>query len=418
MATYNRCASGPCRTVGTLKIRCAYCKTTYYCSKACATQHWEEKHKLTCDGPDAFSPLRSGIFNFMGLPREVRNKIYDEVLASRLPASDQAEYDRVAATISNGQHDLANRCRDYLDVFDRRIMASPEFTLTLVRNIPIWGFKPLVLARGLLLANKQISQELKEAHYAKNTFLVQIRDDHVCDTSAQGFRNYVTHFLKAKNLYIDIATPKYQPGERGFQVSVNTIKRQLLTLIISLEQAGANLDSLTVRYTSCYPGEIEDLRVDAHGLAAHRQARVIWVMDPRTKKMDYIEHATMKQLYLHSNTIAAVLCASKIPVSNFRIFGDISGPDLSRISRRFNIPTPSIGELKLDKYGQRLNKHAEWFRDMAKKHPDTAETCLNQARFEEQIFSTRASAIRKVAMLGPPSSDPEYARLMALARSI
>lgn len=55
---------------------------------------------------------------------------------------------------------------------------------------------------------------------------------------------------------------------------------------------------------------------------------------------------------------------------------------------------------------------------MAKKHPDTAETCLNQARFEEQIFSTRASAIRKVAMLGPPSSDPEYARLMALARSI
>ncbi|KAG9667970.1 hypothetical protein KCU99_g6021, partial [Aureobasidium melanogenum] len=181
MATYNRCASGPCRTVGTLKIRCAYCKTTYYCSKACATEHWEEKHKLTCDGPDAFSPLRSGIFNFMGLPREVRNKIYDEVLASRLPASDQAEYDRVAATISNGQHDLA---------------------------------------------------------------------------------------------------------------------------------------------------------------------------------------------------------------------------------------------ISLDKYGQRLNKHAEWFRDMAKKHPDTAETCLNQARFEEQIFSTRASAIRKVAMLGPPSSDPEYARLMALARSI
>lgn len=297
-------------------------------------------------------------------------------------------------------------------------MVSPNYTLYLIRNVLIYGFKPLVDARGLSLANKQISRELNETLHAKNTFLVQIRDDHVCDMSAQEFRNYVAHFLKAKNLYIDIATPKYQPGESGFQASVNTIKRQLLTLIISLERAGAILDSLTVRYTSCYPGEIEDLRVDADGLAAHREARVIWVMDPRTGKMDYLEHAAMKQLYLHSSTIADVLCASKIPVADFRIFGDISGPDLSRISRKFNTLTPSLGEVKLDKYGQRFDKHAEWCRDMANKHPDMAENWLDQAKFQEQIFSTRASAVRKVALFGPPSSDPEYARLMALARSI
>lgn len=303
-------------------------------------------------------------------------------------------------------------------MFDRRCMVSPNYTLYSIRNVLIYGFKPLVDARGMSLANKQISQELKEVLYVRNTFLVQIRDDHVCDTSAQEFRNYVAHFLKAKNLYIDIATPNYQPGESGFQASVNTIKRQLLTLIVSLERAGAVFDSLTVRYTSCYPGEIEDLRVDADGLAAHKQARVIWVMDPRTEKMDYVEHAAMKQLYLHSSTIADVLCASEIPVSSFRIFGDISGPDLSRVSRRFNTPIPSLGELQLDRYGQRLNKHAEWCREMANKHPDTAETWLDQARFQGQIFSTRASAIRKVAMLGPPSSDPEYARLMALAHSI
>ncbi|CAD0109125.1 unnamed protein product [Aureobasidium uvarum] len=402
MAPHGRCASGPCRHVGTLKFRCNNCKSTYYCSKACADKHVDGRHKLTCGGSDAFVPLRPGVFNFMGLPREVRDK--------------QAEYDRVAATISNGQPDLANRCRDYLDVFDRRCMASPEYTLSMVQNVPIYGFKPFTDARGLLFANKQISQELKEANYAKNTFLFTVRDDHVCDTSAQEFRDYVAHFLKAKKLYIDIATPKDHPGESGFQASVNTIKRQLLVLFVSLERSGASLDSLTVRYTSCFPNEIEDLRVDADGLATHKQARVIWVMDPRTDKMRSLNHTEMKQLYLHSTTIADVLCASKIPVSSFRVFGDFSGPDISRISRKFNIPVIPV-DAKLDKYGQRVHKDGEMCRNMARDHPDRADIWLKQTKSMEQIFSTRAGAIRKVAMLGPPDG-PEYDRLMAQARAI
>lgn len=80
MAAY-RCASGPCRKVGTL--RCGSCKTTYYCSKVCQTAHWK-RHKLTCDGPDAYSPLRPGVFNFLGMPRRLRDKV-SHIFVSRPP---------------------------------------------------------------------------------------------------------------------------------------------------------------------------------------------------------------------------------------------------------------------------------------------------------------------------------------------
>ncbi|KAG9595627.1 hypothetical protein KCU77_g5554, partial [Aureobasidium melanogenum] len=414
--TAYRCASGPCRKVGTL--RCRSCKAIYYCSKGCQKAHWK-RHKLTCDGPDAYLPLRPGVFNFLDLPREVRDKIYEEVIVSKLSPSDRAEYDKAAA--HEGQPDIRNNRRDYLDVFERRIMVSPEFTLTSVHNVPIWGFKPLVLARGLLLANKQISQELKETHFSKNTFLALVQDDHVCDEPPQAFRNYVAHFTKAKSLYIDIVTNKYHPGENGFQASVNTIKRQLLTLILALNRTGTALDSLTVRYRSCFDGEIEDLRIDADGLAAHPQARVLWVINPRTDKNHIIEHAEMKQLYLHSTTIAKVLCALEVPVSKFHIFGDMSGPDLTLLSHKFDFTIPQV-DAELDDHAQRISRDAERAREMASRNPVTAQLWLDLARSQNRIFSTRVSVRRRAIMASPPSCVPgaeeEGRRLMAIARSI
>ena len=70
--TEHRCASGACRNGGTRF--CGSCRTTCYCSRDCQKAHWR-RHKLTCDGPNAFSPLRPGVFDFMRLPREVRDKV-------------------------------------------------------------------------------------------------------------------------------------------------------------------------------------------------------------------------------------------------------------------------------------------------------------------------------------------------------
>jgi hypothetical protein len=232
----------------------------------------------------------------------------------------------------------------------------------------------------------------------------------------QPYHNYTSRISQnAKKLYLNVTTTEHHPGERHFQTCVNAVKRQLNDIVTSINHSRDRIDTLTVHYTSCFPGEIEDLRVDADGLAAHRQAHVVWVMDPRTDKMRSLDHLEMKQLYLHSNTIADALCAIKIPVNNFRIVGDISGPDLSRLSRKFNIVTPKVTE-KLDKYGQRLNKKAEEIRDMAGDDPDGP--WMDMIRSREQIFSTRALAIRKVTMSMLSSDDPEYHRRMAAARAL
>lgn len=343
-------------------------------------------------------------------------QIYEAVVVGKLSASEQTEYNELSAL--DGQPDLRSKRRNRLDALERHCMVSPGISVLKLRNVDIYGFKPLLDARGLFLANKQVSRELKDAHWSKNTFLVRVQEGHPFDTPERSFRDYVAPFAqRAKRLYIDIVTTTHHPGEPGFQHCVNIIKRQLHVIITSLNQESGGLDSLTVRYTSCFPGGIEDLRIDADGLAAHPQARVIWVMDPRTDKMRHLNHTEMKQLYLHSNAIADALCALKISVSKFSIFGDLSGLNLSRLSHKFSFSIPEVEET-LDRYGQRLNELAEMSRAMAREHPDSADLYSDLIRSQEQIFSTRALTIRKVAMLGPPSWDPEYARLMALARSI
>lgn len=341
-------------------------------------------------------------------------QVYAEVVVAKFSSSEQAEHKKLSAL--EGQPDRCNRRRGRLDELERHLMASPGVTFSTIRNAPIQSFKPIVNARGLLFANKQISQELKETHWSKNTVLIRIQEGKPLNTP---YRDCTPLFAQTvKKLYLDVTTTEHHPGESGFQACVNTIKRQLQDIVTSLNRSGERLDSLTVNYTSCFPNEIEDLRVDADGLAAHEQARVIWVMDPRTDKMRSLNHTEMKELYLHSTTIADALCSLTIPVSSFRIFGDISGSDLARLSRKFDVPVPEVDVKKLDRYGQYLNARAEGFRDMATRNPQSAGTWMDMVRMHEQIFSTRALAIRNVALYGPSSSDPAYHRLMAQARSI
>jgi hypothetical protein len=66
------CASDECRNIGT--HRCKRCMTTCYCSRGCQKAHWKT-HKLVCNGPTVFHPFRPGVFDFMRLPREVRDKV-------------------------------------------------------------------------------------------------------------------------------------------------------------------------------------------------------------------------------------------------------------------------------------------------------------------------------------------------------
>lgn len=67
-----RCGNGKSREPGVL--RCSKCKWKSYCTKICQKAHWK-KHKMSCHGPGDFPPFMPGVFNFFGLPREIRNKV-------------------------------------------------------------------------------------------------------------------------------------------------------------------------------------------------------------------------------------------------------------------------------------------------------------------------------------------------------
>lgn len=72
------CSNGACKNNGTRA--CSRCKNASYCSTACQKVAWL-KHKDVCVKPGVSTAskvveyVRSGTFNFMGLPRELRDKI-------------------------------------------------------------------------------------------------------------------------------------------------------------------------------------------------------------------------------------------------------------------------------------------------------------------------------------------------------
>jgi len=61
----SRCASDNCNS--TAPQMCNKCKVTSYCSRACQRAHWRQ-HKYNC---------HTGVFPFLQLPREIRDKVSD-----------------------------------------------------------------------------------------------------------------------------------------------------------------------------------------------------------------------------------------------------------------------------------------------------------------------------------------------------
>jgi hypothetical protein len=116
------CASDGCRNTGT--HRCSRCTTTCYCSRTCQKASWKE-HKLTCNKPETFPPLRPGIFDFMRLPREVRDKVYDMFFFSWYLLTDTNGYRSMLKLSTPSSLPLSRlSMRSYLLLEVNRICAS------------------------------------------------------------------------------------------------------------------------------------------------------------------------------------------------------------------------------------------------------------------------------------------------------
>jgi len=91
----SRCAGDNCTS--TAPQMCNKCKVTSYCSRACQKAHWRQ-HRLNC---------RAGVFPFLQLPREIRDKVSDSgcrftvtsISSNRIPTALSPGFFRTCALL-------------------------------------------------------------------------------------------------------------------------------------------------------------------------------------------------------------------------------------------------------------------------------------------------------------------------------
>ncbi|THX89860.1 hypothetical protein D6D05_00943 [Aureobasidium pullulans] len=323
-AQTKRCASSSCREDGTLQ--CGKCKVIFYCSKTCQKEHWA-KHKQHCS---LYVPMPGGILEFLNLSREARNKaspssVYEDLLVARYTPAQQAEHD----SLINATGDPFS-IRNLKDSVEERLMISP--------GTPLWGtegYQPLVNARGLLHANKQISAELTSTLFTQNTFIIPVGEYFRYQITGQLFTrkldleslSQIKHLVISVSTQLDIKHPRHSNG-------VAALKHNFNHIVKSLSKLGNNLESLKIRFITCFAGRVEEMRGDIDPLLTQPTAHPVQVM-----RMDNIiftfTHNNVRRFHTSGFDLADAFAGLGIPVENFEVYGDLPGEVIECLTRKF-----------------------------------------------------------------------------------
>jgi hypothetical protein len=200
---------------------------------------------------------------------DIYNQVYEDLLVARYTPDQQAEHD----SLINATGDRFS-IRNLLDQVEERLMISP--------GTPLWdiqGYQPLVDARGLLNANQQINEELTSTLFTKNIFITPVGETFRYAVTPQLFAYKLdpTSLAQIKHLVISVSTeldirhPNHSDG-------VAALKHNFDHLVESLNQLGNNLESLKIRFISCFHGRVEEMRGDIDPLLTQPTARPVQVM--------------------------------------------------------------------------------------------------------------------------------------------
>jgi len=197
------------------------------------------------------------------------HQIYEHLLIARYTPDQQHEHDE----LTNASGDRLS-IRNLLDQVEERVMISP--------GTPLWdvkGYQPLVHARGLLNANKQINEELTHTLFTKNIFITPVGEYFRYATPGQLFAYKLdpTSLAQIKHLVISVST-QLDIGHPNHSDGVAALKHNFNHIVQSLNQLGNKLESLKIRFISCFAGRVEEMRGEIDPLLTQPNARPVQVM--------------------------------------------------------------------------------------------------------------------------------------------
>ncbi|KAK3633174.1 hypothetical protein LTR56_015950 [Elasticomyces elasticus] len=267
-------------------------------------------------GSDSDSP-------FLRLPREVRNKIYQELLISRLPPKEQAQYEQVKAAAETPFDDFGRE--NALDYFEQGLAIMPGADEK-------HRYRFIVQALGLLLANKQIHAEANEILFSQNIFVVLPEWERIhpfwrCEggcTEPRGKPCWVKlhNIAQIKHLYI-IVNNACQLGDPMLKVESARLAANIKTVVEWFKVTGNKFKTLKIRYSSAFEGQIEAVRDAIEGpQGPDGFERPIMLADKYGKYWQFGRKEAQAKLFIHCN-ILAPLMELKGVAEDVKVRGDI-----------------------------------------------------------------------------------------------
>ncbi|TKA56315.1 hypothetical protein B0A55_12479 [Friedmanniomyces simplex] len=223
-----------------------------------ATTSADEPVRCCCDacvkgytsaGADCDSP-------FLRMPREVCDKIYQELLLAKLFPAMQIQYDQVKTDAETPLYEYGRE--NALDYFEQEIAIMPGAEQK-------YRYRFIVDAMGLVLANKQIHAEASSILFGKNTFFILPEWERVhsfwrCDRSdcePRGKPCYIMlhNLTQIKHLSIVINNAR-QLSDPMLRVEAAKLLANIKNVVDCFQLAGNKLKTLKIRYTSSFEGQI------------------------------------------------------------------------------------------------------------------------------------------------------------------
>ncbi|KAK5131733.1 hypothetical protein LTR08_000622 [Meristemomyces frigidus] len=352
---------------------------------------------------------------FMRIPREVRDKIYSELLIAKHSPSTQAKIDEINASTSTpfGEYGRENAldCLDETGIMPGGTRQYPFIADTM----------------GLLLANKQINAEANSVLFSENTFVILAEWERVwpfwrCDRTDCTPTNRPC-FLMLHNLlqvkHLEILVHNTQPlDSRQLRVESARLRANLQIVADCFTEAGIKLKTLKVRYTSWFGGQVEAMRDAIEGpLRPGAPERPIRLKDDYGKY--YLLHRAdaQRRLFAHCEGVLAPLLKLQGFAEAVRVRGDLPGALIDRLTATLSNPNPPAA-VKKKLVDERARKQAgldEERRAEDSKHDffkNLMETNLRKgdqggADLCRQMLGTSANSPVVWAELMPPPPSQE-----------